>query len=845
MTTPVSKRLQSSAIAAVFFSASLGAAPAKAQDTTVPAAAEDDADGGEIIVTARRRNESLQDVPQSLQVVSGDLLDQQNLFQFEDLTKIVSGLTLVKDSSLGGTAVMRGVTFYRTVNTTSTVSFYINDAPVQPPFLFNAMFDIGQIEVLKGPQGTFRGQSAPSGAITVTTRRPDLNAFGATASAAVTDASGRNVQGAVNLPLLDGRLALRVAGIIDRDDNGGVRSANNSSEPFQEMSAFRVSLAARPIDDLTIDLMYQNNFTKTAGFGPALVGAGSPGTVVQNAGYALPFRPRAGYNGPVIARGQRLAVAQFADTSSNRLEFMDAQISYGFLGQQLTYVGSHTTYQVRAGRINADVGNHVEGDWQGNGTDTDWTGWTHELRLSSQDRIAGFLDYVVGAFTQRLNQPARVHASKSFQPGAFGTPTGAPLPIAPNIAYSTATLVDLDTRTKEMSYFGNVTAHLDSRTEISGGVRFINAKKNLLRINSQSAGLAARVLSDSACASAGGTQGATYAGVCDVPVASRITGTVEEQYSRDATVYSASISHRITPGLLVYASTGSSYRPAASQIGLVNGRNDPVLASFGQLDDETSTSYEAGLKASLLGGRLTFNAAYYHQKYGGLVYIVPGSIPYLADSAVAAPTVTNRNGILANVDAKVDGIDAELRFKATDRLNLGMNVSWADGRFSNQLLPCQDGNFDGVPDAITATVSQFQAADVFIAQCNLSRSTNDQPRWNMTFQGDYFHPITDRIDGFISGNATYQPKNPNKSVAYTVPAYALIDLQLGVRDEQAGWELQGFVRNLTNARVATDIGTAQLTSTAAGFFGASGYSTINYLAPREVGIKFRYAFGSR
>src|SRR3546814_10786012 len=71
-------------------------------------------------------------------------------------------------------ATIRGASFQVESGSSPTVEFYLNDAPIQSNSLFNSMFDVGQIEVLRGPQGTLRGRASPSGSITVTTQKPDL-----------------------------------------------------------------------------------------------------------------------------------------------------------------------------------------------------------------------------------------------------------------------------------------------------------------------------------------------------------------------------------------------------------------------------------------------------------------------------------------------------------------------------------------------------------------------------------------------------------------------------------------------------------------------------------------------
>src|SRR6202012_2533129 len=157
------------------------AQPAAPAPAAAPAQAET-AELGEIVVTARRKSESLQEVPQTVNAVSSETLQKLNITQFTDVQTVVPGLSLANSADgYNASASMRGRTFdVSTAAPLPTVAMYINDAPVQASELFNSLFDIGQVEVLRGPQGTTRGVSTPSGAMTVTTRRPDLSSYGAT-----------------------------------------------------------------------------------------------------------------------------------------------------------------------------------------------------------------------------------------------------------------------------------------------------------------------------------------------------------------------------------------------------------------------------------------------------------------------------------------------------------------------------------------------------------------------------------------------------------------------------------------------------------------------------------------
>lgn len=124
--------------------------------TTTPLAFAQAAALEEVVVTARRRDEAIQDVPMSVLGFSGDQLKDFNIRKLTDLSTIVPGLVLEEDS-IAPNASMRGVRFDQFTGTSATMEFYLNNAPSSSLMVLQNVFDVGQIEVLYGPQGTLRG----------------------------------------------------------------------------------------------------------------------------------------------------------------------------------------------------------------------------------------------------------------------------------------------------------------------------------------------------------------------------------------------------------------------------------------------------------------------------------------------------------------------------------------------------------------------------------------------------------------------------------------------------------------------------------------------------------------
>jgi iron complex outermembrane receptor protein len=792
----------------------------------------------EIIVTARRKEENLQDVPQTINAVSGSNLQKLNILKYDDLDKVIAGLQLSSTGSFGASVSARGVTYQIQSSASSTVTQYLNDAPIVANAIFQSIYDVGQIEVLRGPQGTLRGTSSPSGSITFTTKRPDLNSFGGFADASVTNQDGRNLQGGVNLPLIPGKLAVRLAGMVDENNDGGIRSVNNRFDPQSRTESERITVRFEPTENVAANVMYQYMNRRDIGYGLGEFGPGGSGG---------PNAP-ANYNGPPLGQFDRLTAADLPSDNRNLIGILNGQFQWSFAGQQLTYVGSSTYYGLTTDGGGTGGANTLPGYISPAHNHTPDTSRSNELRLASVDRIAGMFDYVVGAI--RVNtwaHPVLNNGVVALLPGFFGPPGAVPNPRVFNPRYQLSILIDVPTNTGETSEFANVTWHLGDKLEISGGLRRIAADTHSvsdIKLSNSFAAVPGTLLPAGPCAAFGGQFGVGYPGVCDFPVGGTQAVPFTDIAARESPwIYQGSVSYHLTPDLMVYANTGTAWRQGPYVVGITNINNAADLNALTFLHSEKSKSYEGGVKWLFLDHRGRLNVDYYHQTFDGLIYSSPFGVNYYTGSAVAAYNFNS------NVPAKVDGIDVDFALEVTKQWSLSANVSWAQGKLSGA-IPCNDSNFDGIPDTgiPPADGSTFKAAGTDVAYCKSNASTTSAPEWNANLQSEYdFHFIQD-TNGFVRGLYSYLPKNPNASENFVTPAYGTLNLYLGVDSQTRSWEVSLYAKNLTNNQKIVFIGANQTqpyqSSTTLPLFGPSGYTAIGLTAPREVGLNFHFMFGS-
>jgi outer membrane receptor protein involved in Fe transport len=221
----------------------------------------------EVVVTAQKRSERLQDVPISMSVLSGRDLDTSTFQNASDVLNTVPGVTSVT-SILGGMSLMtiRGVTTPTLFEGPPAIGYYIDGVPfglVKSGFAPDPnIYDLQQIEVLRGPQGTLYGANALNGVVRVLTNDADLNNFDIKARVldSVTDGGGNNYGGdmAVNVPIIDGKLGARV--VAGYQDLGGwIDSPLKNDVNFTELSNLRLKVNAQPTDQLSIGLNWWHN----------------------------------------------------------------------------------------------------------------------------------------------------------------------------------------------------------------------------------------------------------------------------------------------------------------------------------------------------------------------------------------------------------------------------------------------------------------------------------------------------------------------------------------------------------------------------------------------------------
>lgn len=222
---------------------------------TIPALAQIEA----VVVTAEKRAEDIQSVPLSVTALTGGDLSDRQITTFQDLQFNVPSVTNTKTNFTTSNFEIRGIGASGTgAALESGVAFNVNDFYLNAPAIAETeYYDIDRIEVLRGPQSTLYGRNATGGSVNVITAKPDLDKFSVSAEGEYGNYNDTRVRGAVNIPIVNEMLALRVSGLWWKRDGTSLNIYDNNRVDGRDQYSVRGALRFEPTSETTIDVMVQ------------------------------------------------------------------------------------------------------------------------------------------------------------------------------------------------------------------------------------------------------------------------------------------------------------------------------------------------------------------------------------------------------------------------------------------------------------------------------------------------------------------------------------------------------------------------------------------------------------
>jgi iron complex outermembrane receptor protein len=552
----------------------------------------------QVVVNAKKRKQNVQAVPQTIDVVGGATLRRLSLQQFQDLQLLVSGLELSDRGGQGQNISLRGVTYDPDTAANPAVDVYINEVPMsQTSSVFQDLYDIDSVEVIRGPQGTLRGRTSPAGAILINTQRPDLEKWKGYVQQVFGTDGQIHTELAAGGPIVPDKLAVRVAGLFDQNNLYNTSNITTGQRDWNLQHSYRITFDAKPTDALDVVLTWQDSNDRTREF----FGVSGDGT-----------------NG-IITPGDNLAVANGPYDFYDRTELLTLQATYHFDANELSYVGGYQAVKDEFSEYQ-DKGNlYPEFNAGSQQEDNGLEQLTQEVRFqSSGDQRLG---YMVGGYFAHQDANVTVFTPSEF---LFEPKPGAPYGVAPVAIVNAA--VHIPQLATDYAVFTDETFKVTPDDILEGGLRY--QFENQYRANNYTAYIPAIF------------GGGSISQVLISP------GNQKEQYHAWTGLFS--YTHHFNSTLSVYTSYGQSYRPG----GAVLGESLPLPESFLLFKPESSDDFEIGVKSQLFDGRVRLNADIFHQAYSDYI----GRQSNLFTNLGYATVTTNGNAIARGAEFSANAV---------------------------------------------------------------------------------------------------------------------------------------------------------------------------------------------
>ena len=603
----------------------------------------------EIVVTARKSSERLQDVPISITAVAEETLQRSGAQTIADIAREVPGLNVVAAAPGQNQLIIRGISSSGGV---PTVGYYIDDTPIESVgnlagnAMDPALFDLERVEVLRGPQGTLYGASSMGGTVKYVTRQPDLVATQAYVKTSVsdTDDGGVNyeVSGLINQPLITGVAALRAIafyrsadGYIDRYSIDPNNYLNPSPGPVannvntEKTYGVRLSVEIKPNDSLAI----------------------TPSVFVQRMNLGAPFtfdEPPGSFQNPIQIRDT-------SEPSTDQLQLFSVTIDGQVQGVHIT---SSTSYRDRKfdaveddSKVNffyfspAPQSYVYPAPFDNYFANHDFT---EEIRASGS---AGPVHGLLGLFY--LHQDNWTSFNFPIPAGyndAFGTPFGdQPFYVGTGSGHLT-----------QKAVYGEVNVDVTQKLQATVGLRVFDVKQDDHAI----------------------TTGVFNGGLTDN------LGTSKD----DGTNPKFGLSYHLTPDVLSYATVAKGFRQGGPVAGLPSTLCAADLAAIGlsspptSFKSDTLWNYELGAKTAWLNHRLTVNTAVYYIKWSQLQQLI------------ALPTCGfDFTGNFGTASSK--GSELEIQYEPISALRFTLGAAYNEAQLDSTVVGAQGEKGDTLENA--------------------------------------------------------------------------------------------------------------------------------------------------
>lgn len=705
-----------------------------------PLAFAQDAALDEIIVTATKREQQSQDIPLSLQVVSGDSLAERGIGNLFDLSKTVPNFDVAFNVT-SNSITMRGFSSGQERSFEQSVGMFIDGQYMPRSRQYRSPFmDVERIEVVRGPQAVLFGLNSTAGAVSILTKksRPgDDFVFDVTADYEF-EYGGPGVTAVLGGSPTE-TLGLRLA-VKFEDRDGYYENTSLGDEGDIDSTTVRLSGVWEPTDNLSVNGKFEFSDYETLGNTGEIYGARAQ--VVEGATNDGVLDWRRGSDSSFIDPFDQLEKDEPGDFGELQNSLL--QIDYDFGNTTLTLLAGHSQfdwdYLVDLDTSAAPILDAA--------IDENYEQTSGEVRLTS-DRDGAF-NFIVGGYFHSADlfnaQPNIINGAAFVAgvPPVFG-----------------ASLFELEHELT--SFFGYGTYQINDRWVLTGGLRQYSDDKDVRR--NRRCGL---LIDGVGFVSSPAT--ATAFGVC--PSAASSDGFADSRSSDDV-MPEIAIQWDFSDDVMLYAKYGQSSKAG----GFASDTNVSITGV--RFDDEEASGLEAGLKARLADGAAELNVALFSSDFEDLQVKTTVLENAPGGGIITSPSVTNAG------EASSKGIEIDGRWAAAEWLTLGASLAFLDANYDQ--FVSDDCNSQSTPDPVTGTCDFSGQPLPFAAD------------YSGTIYGDIVTPIGSNLNLVAGVTISFRDEyftDPTLEPNATINSWARIDARVGVAAADDSWGISLVGRNL-------------------------------------------------
>ena len=791
--------------------------------TAFAQSSENEANAGDIIVTANKREQSVNNVGLTITAATGETLVNRGISGPADLAKLVPGFTFTQSIYSTPVYTLRGIGLYdATFGASPSVSVYTDQIPRNVPVMSDALdLDIERVEVLKGPQGTLFGQSSTGGAINYIVAKPTRE-FHAGFYGSYERFNRFELGAFVSGPLGEKAAArLAVKGITGgawqrslsrpNDDNGDTRKLmGRLTVDLEPSDGIKIELMATGVKDRSDPQAPQYAGSKYNIYSTAALAAANanpatrnPFGIVDNQQYADFTTPGSPGSDPTFLPIQTILVSRLNGTNAANVagaratlgtpisnNARDAEWTPGFLTK------SDNSYYQFSGRVDIDLTDSItltsisalakqklayNQDLDATTARSGGVPLNGNVRTFNQEvRLAGntdTLNWIVGASYDNV----RATQNNKFELYDYSNNFGGLIVLTEN---------NFSSKMRSYGLFANAELEVTPNLTIQGGIRYTNNKQQ-----------ATYCYNDPAEDTGQGTAFVFGQFLNSVPITIKpgecfpTTGSlltldarstlvpVVSNLQEDNVSFRVGANYKFDQGALIYLTVSQGYKS-----GIFSAIGASSASQYTPATQEKVVAFEAGFKAPLADGKVQLNGAAFYYDY--------------SDKQVRGRIADLVFGLLEKMlnvpKSRIFGLEGELVVRPAEGLHLSASATYLDAKVTQ--------DFTQTPDGLAVFNAAFYTGnfkDSFLPYT---------PKFSANADIQYEFPVGNDLKAFVGGTMTYQGKQNATfttaalpAVDFVIPGYATVDARLGIASSDDRWRASIFGRNLTNKSYITGV----------------------------------------